>query len=64
MTKTFKTSDDYTVTYMDNQRIRDAVFDRVLKFFKDFEYLNGESIIFGALVIGCYFVIDKLWGKE
>jgi len=43
MTKTIQT-EDYKVTYEDTPEVRDAVFERVMKYFKEYECFAGEVI--------------------
>lgn len=43
MTKTLKFS-DHTVTYEDSPEIRDAVFERVMQYFNEYNCYAGEII--------------------
>jgi hypothetical protein len=43
MTKTIKFS-DHTVTYEDSPEVRDAVFERVMQYFREYNCYAGEVI--------------------
>lgn len=43
MKQTFK-SDNRTISYEDNPEIHKAVFDKLIKFYKEIDMFSGESI--------------------